>query len=435
MKKSISIGLLGLGTVGAGVVKIINDHQKDIVDQVGCHVKIDKILVRNIEKERQVDIDKSLLTTNSNDILDNSNIDIVIEVMGGVKIAREYTLKALKANKHVITSNKDLIALHGPELERTARNNNCDLFYEASVGGGIPLLKGLLNGLVADRITRVMGILNGTTNYILTEMSKEGVNYDSALQKAKEMGLAAIDPSEDVKGLDTASKMVILARLAFSANINLQDVKVEGISELSLTDLKYATQLGYTIKLIGIADRVDNNLEITVQPTLLSNHHPLASVKNMYNAVYINGENIGETMFYGLGTGSLSTATAVMSDVITVIKNMILDVNGKSTLGKPYQQIKSNTTKGTNSFYLRLHVKDEVGSFAIISNLFNQLGISFERILQKPSSRNEFAEIVVVTYKTPQNQFSKAVSELRNLHVVHNVDSYFRVEENSDIKN
>ena len=427
MKKDISIGLLGLGVVGSGVIKIVEDHQEELVHQLGRGVKVEKVLVRNIEKARQIEIDHDLLTTDCEDVLANPNIDIVVEVMGGVEDARKYILEALHAKKHVITANKDLIALHGPELEETAKQNGCDLFYEASVGGGIPLLRGLSDGLVSDRIQQVMGIVNGTTNYILTKMDQEGQDYEDALQKAQELGFAEADPTADVEGLDAARKMVILARLSFFTNVELEDVEVEGISNVSLTDIEYGKKLDLTMKLIGFANRLNNQIEVSVQPTFLSNTHPLASVNDEFNAVYVNGEAVGETMFYGPGAGSLPTATAVMSDVVATIKNMLLGVNGKKFVKPRFKKELTPADKRYSQFYLRLHVKDETGAFASISELFNQLDISFERILQTPVNKG-FAEIIVVTHETSFENFQNAMNKLDELDVIDTVESYFRVE-------
>lgn len=427
MDKKISIGLLGLGVVGSGVIKIIEDHQEELVHQLGRGVQVEKVLVRDIEKARKIEVDDALLTTDCAEVIDNPNIDVVIEVMGGVDIARDYILQSLQAKKHVVTANKDLIALHGPQLEETARENGCDLFYEASVGGGIPLLRGLSDGFVSDRIQQVMGIVNGTTNYILTKMDQEGQSYEDALQKAQELGFAEADPTADVEGLDAARKMVILARLSFFTNVDLDDVEVEGISNLSLTDIDYGNKLDLTMKLIGFANRHDDEIEVTVQPTFLSKNHPLASVSDEYNAVYVNGENVGETMFYGPGAGSLPTATAVMSDVVEAIKNMILGVNGQKFVEPRFKKKLTPANHRFSQFYLRLHVKDELGAFASISELFNQQGISFERILQTPVKKG-FAEIIVVTHKTSLENFQTAMKELDELHVIDNVESYYRVE-------
>lgn len=427
MDKHISIGLLGLGVVGSGVIKIVEEHQEELFHQVGQKVSVDKVLVRNMDKAREIEFDHSILTTESSDVIDNPDIDVIVEVMGGIDTAKEYILRSLNAKKHVITANKDLIALHGPELETTAQENNCDLFYEASVGGGIPLLRSLSDGLVSDKIQQVMGIVNGTTNYILTKMDQEGQSYEDALAKAQELGFAEADPTADVDGLDAARKMVILARLSFFTNAELDDVEMEGISNLSLTDIDYGNKLDLTMKLIGFANRVDDQIEVTVQPTFLSKNHPLTSVNDEYNAVYVNGENVGETMFYGPGAGSLPTATAVMSDVVNAIKNMLLGVNGKKYVKPRFEKKLTPASKRYSQFYLRLHVKDELGAFATISELFNQEGISFERILQTPAKQG-FAEIIVVTHKASLANFKTALSKLDELNVVDNVESYFRVE-------
>ena len=427
MEKDVSIGLLGLGVVGSGVIQIVEDHQDELVHQLGCGVKVDKVLVRDMEKARKINVNEDLLTTNPDDVLANSNIDVVIEVMGGVETAREYILKALQAKKHVVTANKDLIAVHGPELEKAAHENGCDLFYEASVGGGIPLLRGLSDGFVSDRIQQVMGIVNGTTNYILTKMDKEGQSYEDALQKAQELGFAEADPTADVEGLDAARKMVILARLSFFTNVELDDVDVEGISNVSATDIDYGKKLDLTMKLIGFASRQDHQIDVSVEPTFIAKTHPLASVNDEYNAVYVSGENVGETMFYGPGAGGLPTATAVMSDVVEAIKNMGLGVNGKQFVIPRFKKELTPADKRFSQYYLRLRVKDEIGAFASISELFNQLGISFERILQTPR-KDELAEIIVVTHTASNENFATALKQLDKLDVVETVKSYYRVE-------
>jgi homoserine dehydrogenase len=427
VKSEVSVGLLGLGVVGSGVIKIIEEHQENLVHRLGRNVKVEKVLVRNIEKARQVNIDENLLTTNSDDVLKNPNIDVVVEVMGGVDVARKYITEALKAKKHVVTANKDLIALYGPELEKLARENGCDLFYEASVGGGIPLLRGVADGLVSDRIQQVMGIVNGTTNYILTKMAKEGESYEDALRKAQELGFAEADPTADVEGLDAARKMVILARLSFLTNVELDDVEVAGISKIALEDIEYGKKLNLTMKLIGFAKRNGEEIEVNVQPTFLADTHPLAAVNDEYNAVYVSGEAVGETMFYGPGAGSLPTATAVLSDVVEVIKNMILGVNGQKFIRPQFEKKLAPPSNRYSQFYIRMNVKDETGAFARISDLFNKLGISFERILQTPNEKGH-AEVIVVTHETSYENFKQALENLDNLDVVESIKSHYRVE-------
>lgn len=428
MKSNVSIGLLGLGVVGSGVIKLINDHQEDLIHQTGCSISVNGVLVRDVERVRDIEVDHSLFTTEPDDVLMNPEIDVIVEVMGGIEEARQYILKAFESKKHVITANKDLIALHGPELEKAAVKNQCDLFYEASVAGGVPILRGLSDGLVSDKIQQVMGIVNGTTNYILTKMNEEGVTYEDALKEAQELGFAEADPASDVDGLDAARKMVILTRLAFSADFNLKDVELSGIRDIQLKDLQYGDQLGYTMKLIGFADCHNNQVGVSVQPTFLSKSHPLSDVKNNYNAVYVYGEAVGETMFYGAGAGSLPTATAIMSDVVTVIKNMKLEVNGRQFVRTKLQKELKTADLQLEQYYFRLQVKDEVGAFSSISSLFNERNISFKRILQNPIKKHETAEIVVVTHQTSFENFNKALKDLKEMNVVLHVNSFYKVE-------
>lgn len=429
MKENISVGLLGLGVVGSGVIQIINNHQEELAHQLGCKVTVGRVLVRDIEKARKKDIDPAVLTTEASDVLNDPEIDVIVEVMGGIDETRKYILTAFENGKHVITANKDLIALHGPELQEAASKNNCDLYYEASVGGGIPILRTLSDGLVSDKINQVMGIVNGTTNYIMTKMDKEGMPYETALKQAQELGFAEADPTSDVEGLDAARKMVILARLAFLTDFDLEDVEVRGISNIALSDLEYGKKLGYVMKLIGFASFNNEHVEVSVQPTLLSESHPLAGVENEFNAVYVNGEAVGETMFYGPGAGSLPTATAIMADVVAAIKNMRLGVNGRRFIEPRFKKQLTPPEQSFSQYYVRLLVKDEVGAFANISQLFNEVGISFEKILQTPrKQQQELAEIILVTHKTSTDKFQKALGELENLSVVDTVKSYYRVE-------
>lgn len=428
MGNKVSIGLLGLGVVGTGVIKIIKDHQEKLVHQLGSDVQVKSALVRSLDKERDVSLEGTLLTTNPDDILNDPEIDIIVEVMGGIDQTREYILKAFSTKKHVVSANKDLVALHGPELQEAARKNKCDFYYEASVAGGIPILRGITEGLSSDRITKIMGIVNGTTNYILTKMDKEGSSYDVALKQAQELGFAEADPTADVEGLDAARKMAILARLAFSMDVDLEDVKVKGISNISLDDLKYANKLGYTMKLIGNADFKDDKIEVDVQPTMLAKNHPLASVNDEFNAVYVYGDAVGETMFYGPGAGSLPTATAITSDVVSVIKNMLLGVTGSQHLDPHFDKQLKTADKRFGQYYVRLHVKDEVGVFSRISALFNDLNISFKRILQNPIIKDENAEIIVVTHQTSLEKFQTALNQLKDLDAVIETKSYYKVE-------
>lgn len=428
MVKSVSVGLLGLGTVGSGVVKIIENHQDKLMHQVGCPVEIKKVAVRDRDKKRDVVLPEAVLTTHVEEVINDPDIDVVIEVMGGVEETRQYILTALKNGKHVITANKDLMALYGTELLSVASEYGCDLFYEASVAGGIPILRSLVDGLASDRITKMMGIVNGTTNYILTKMSKFNRPYEEVLAEAQALGYAEADPTSDVEGLDAARKMAILARLGFSMNIDLQDVYVKGITGITEEDLNYSKRLGYTMKLIGIAHRDGDKVEVSVQPTLLPETHPLASVNDEYNAVYVYGEAVGETMFYGPGAGSLPTATSVVSDLVAVVKNMRLGVNGRSAVTPQYDKQLKDDSEIYSKYFLRIHVKDQVGAFAKITSLFSERGVSFEKILQLPLKQKDLAEIVLVTHQASLKDYRDVLQQLRDLEVVEKVKSSYRVE-------
>ncbi|WP_078594128.1 homoserine dehydrogenase [Evansella clarkii] len=428
MKDVISVGLLGLGTVGSGVVHLIDNHQDKLKHQVGCNVKITKILVSQLEKKRDVQTNGSRLTINPDDILEDSEIDVVIEVMGGIESAREHVLKALRNHKHVVTANKDLMALHGKELLQAAAENGCDLFYEASVAAGIPILRSLTEGLSSDRITKMMGIVNGTTNYILTKMSQEGRGYDEVLKEAQELGFAEADPTSDVEGLDAARKIAILGTLGFSMHIDLDDVSVSGISSVTAEDLEYCRQLGYTMKLVGIASRTEDKAEVSVEPVLLPDAHPLASVHNEFNAIYVYGEAVGETMFYGPGAGKLPTATAVVSDLVEVLKNMRLDVNGNSAVIPQFVKKLKTEDEVFAKYFLRIHAKDKPGTFAALTTLFSELEISLEKILQLPLKNSGLAEIIIVTHKAAKSDYKNVLRQLDLLEEVVDVKSSYRVE-------
>lgn len=426
--KKISIGLLGLGTVGSGVVTILTNHQDKLMHQVGCPIELKKVVVQDLHKERSVEVDQSLLTKNVDEVINDPEIDVVIEVMGGVEETRKYILAALRNKKHVVTANKDLMALYGSELLLEASENGCDLFYEASVAGGIPILRSLVDGLASDRITKMMGIVNGTTNFILTKMSKDKRAYEDVLAEAQHLGYAESDPTADVEGLDAARKMTILATLGFSMNIDLQDVRTQGITTITEEDLDYSKRLGYTMKLIGIAHRDGEKVEVSVQPTLLSENHPLAAVNDEYNAVYVCGEAVGETMFYGPGAGGLPTATAVMSDLVGVMKNMRLGVNGLSAVSPQYEKKLKLDSERYSKYFLRIHVQDQVGAFAKITTIFSEHGVSFEKILQLPLNKSNVAEIVLVTHRASLKDYEEILGQLESLEVVKQVKSSYRVE-------
>ncbi|MFD2705429.1 homoserine dehydrogenase [Salibacterium lacus] len=430
MTQKAAVGILGLGTVGSGVIRILEDHRKELTHQTGCDIYAKKILVQDASKQRDVNVEGLTLTEKAADVLEDPEIRIVIEVMGGVEESREYILQSLSSKKHVITANKDVMALHGTELLQAAEDNGCRLLYEASVAGGIPVIRGMTEGLAADRISRIMGIINGTTNYILTKMFQDERDYEEVLAEAQDLGFAESDPTSDVDGLDAARKIAILARLGFSMNVELEDVEVEGIRGVTTEDMQYCAQLGYSLKLIGLAKRAEDRIELTVQPMLIPNNHPLASVQDEYNAVYIHGEAVGETMFYGPGAGSLPTATAIVSDLTAVVKNMMLGAEG-STISKPlHTKALQNNEEVESKYFIRLHVKDQTGTFDDLSTLFKNENVGFDKLQQWPLEEENGAasEVVIITHLTNRAAYERIYQELENMDVVLEVKSTYRVE-------
>ncbi|MGA8941946.1 MAG: homoserine dehydrogenase [Thermoactinomyces sp.] len=429
MQKEIRIGLLGLGTVGAGVVRIISNHQEELYKQTGLHLKINKILVQDKNKKREVSVEPDLLTVHAEEIIKNPEIDVVIEVMGGIEPAKQYILEALNRKKHVVTANKDLMALHGAEILRVAQENRCDVFYEASVAGGIPILRALTDSFSSDRITRIMGIVNGTTNYILSRMSQSRAGYQETLEEAQKLGYAEANPASDVEGWDAAYKMSILSTLGFHVAMNLNEVDVKGITDVSIDDIELGKKMGYEMKLLGMAKLDDQKIEVSVQPTLVRKTHPLASVNGVYNAIYIEGEAVGETMFYGPGAGALPTATSVVSDLVTVVRNMKLGVNGQKMVA-PYKekQLKTDYEKYAK-YFLRMVVADQRGVLAQLTQLFANNHISLEQVIQQPYNGGKRAEIILVTHEAAKGDLKEAMSQMREMDVIDSIESCYPVIE------
>ncbi|MCR8978800.1 homoserine dehydrogenase [Brevibacillus laterosporus] len=427
-KKQVKVGLMGLGTVGTGVVRIVDAHQEDLFNQTGLSIEIHKILVQDKEKARTVAVDQTKITTNADDLLEDPDIDVIVEVIGGIQHTKDYLLKALAQGKNVVTANKDLMALHGAELLHKAQEKKCDVLYEASVAGGIPILRALVEGFSSDRITKMMGIVNGTTNYIMTKMSKEGAEYREVLAEAQALGYAESDPTADVEGFDAARKMAILSTLGFRVPMNLEDVQVRGISKVSKEDIAYGKKLGYEVKLLGIARRDDDEIEVSVQPTMVHKSHPLASVNGVFNAVYVHGEAVGETMFYGPGAGEMPTATAVVSDLITVVKNMKLGVNGRGTVA-PYKEKKLKTDdKKFSKYFMRLIVADKRGVLAQITNLLAEKDVSLDQVIQQPYQDSGQSEIVMVTHTASKFNVASVLQTLEGMDVINEIKSYYQVE-------
>lgn len=426
--KPVKIGLLGLGTVGTGVVRIVEGHQEDLSSQVGSPIVIERIAVKHLEKYRSVSVDQSKLTEDPWEVIRDPEIDVIVEVMGGIDQTKTYILEALDRGKHIVTANKDLMALHGAEILAKAQEKQCDVFYEASVAGGIPIIRTLIEGFSSDRIMKIMGIVNGTTNYILTKMSQEGASFEDVLAEAQALGYAEADPTSDVEGLDAARKMAILGTLGFRTNVELQDVSVKGISQVTKEDISYAKRLGYEMKLLGIAERQDDEVSISVQPTMVRKGHPIAAVNGVFNAVYVYGEAVGETMFYGAGAGEMPTATSVVADLVAIIKNLKLGVNGLKAI-VPYKPKKLKTDEQISyKNFILLHVDDKAGVLAQITQVFAQHDVSLESVVQQPNDQNPDAEIIIVTHHASKANMDKVLNHFEGLEVIRRIKSVYRVE-------
>lgn len=427
-KQIVKLGLMGFGTVGTGVVRIIQAHQEDLQKQTGLGIEISKILVQDADKSRNISAMDNMLTTDPAELLDDSEIEVIVEVIGGIHPAKEYILAALERGKHVVTANKDLMALHGAEILEKAQEKGCDVFYEASVAGGIPILRALVEGFSSDRITKMMGIVNGTTNYILTKMSQEGAEYADVLKEAQALGYAEANPTSDVEGFDAARKMAILATLGFRVPMKLEDVDVKGISAVSKEDIAYGKQLGYQVKLLGLARRDGEAIEVSVQPTMISKSHPLASVNGVFNAVYVHGEAVGETMFYGPGAGEMPTATAVVSDLVTVVKNRKLGVNGRGMVAPYKEKILKDDSQKLSKYFLRIVVADKRGVLAQITQLLADRNISLEQVIQQPYNNGGQAEIIMITHQSSKNDMDGVLKQMEQMEIITEVKSCYRVE-------
>lgn len=427
MKSVIQIGLLGLGTVGGGVVKILQENAANISQKVGLPLKISSILVRNKDKQRSVDTGDAKVTTDINEILADPDIDIIVEVMGGEQPAKEYILQALKAGKHVVTANKDVVAKYGRELFAAAEDNHVDLLFEASVGGGIPIIRPLKQCLAANKITEVMGIVNGTTNYMLTKMTNEKMSYADVLAEAQAKGYAESDPTADVGGWDAARKIAILSSIAFSSRVTLDDVYVEGITNISVEDIEYARELGYVIKLVAVAKDNEHGIEVRVHPAFIPNSHPLAGVSDVFNAIYVKGHAVGEAMFYGRGAGGLPTASAVTADIIDVARDIKHNVSSRILCTCFENKPLCPVGKTESPYYIRLLVEDKPGVFAAIAGAFGAQQVSLHSVIQKRKINN-CAEIVLITYPVSNDNIKLAMNTLDGMSVVTKVRSVIRVE-------
>ena len=422
--ESVKIGLLGCGHVGSALARLIATNGDEIEARSGVRLEVSRIAVRNLALDRDVPLPASVFTHDSAAVVTDEDVDIVVEVIGGIEPAREHIVEALKAGKPVVTANKELLANFGKELFDTAAGSGVDLLFEASVAGGIPLIRPLRESLAGDRIRRVMGIVNGTTNYILSRMSESGATFNDALGEAQNLGYAERDPTADVEGFDAAAKAAIIATIAFGARVVAGDVYREGISSLTDADIASARELGYEVKLLAVAEESDRGIAVRVHPTMLPVGHPLASVRDSFNALFIEADAVGELMFYGRGAGGMPTASAVLGDVIDAAKNLVSGARG-ATVGtlarKPIRPI----DEVESQFYLQLEVADEPGVLAAIAEEFGARSVSIKSMQQE--GIGDGARLIFITHLAREADLRATIHALREVGAVHRVGSVLRV--------
>ncbi|MGZ4736066.1 MAG: homoserine dehydrogenase [Acidimicrobiia bacterium] len=420
----VRVGLLGCGHVGSALVRLITDNGDSIETRTGVRLQVAKVAVRNLSRERDVALPASVFTNDANSVVSDPEVDVVVEVIGGIEPARELIVDALKSGKPVVTANKELLANFGKELFEAAELAGVDLLFEASVAGGVPLMRPLRESLAGDRIYRVMGIVNGTTNYILTRMSEEGASFSDALAEAQTLGFAERDPTADVEGFDAAAKAAIIATIAFGARVVAGDVYREGISELTDADMASARELGYVVKLLAVAEEDAHGVAVRVHPTMIPSHHPLASVRESFNAVFIEAEAVGELMFYGRGAGGAPTASAVLGDLIDASKNLVSGGRG-ATIGSLARKPVRPIDEVESQFYLQLEVADQPGVLAEIAGQFGEHDVSIKSMQQIGIGAE--ARIIFITHRAREADLRATVHALRDVKSVHRVGSVLRV--------
>ena len=435
MQNKINVGLIGAGTVGGGTYKILKENFSEIFRKTGMEIVVSALAEKDLNRAREVVDDKTKIYEDAFDLVKDKSIHIIVELIGGTGISKDLVEEAIKNNKHVVTANKALIAMHGKELVSLANKHNVNLAYEAGVAGGIPIIKSLREGLVGNKIEWVVGILNGTTNYILTEMKENNLAFDVALKQAQELGFAEADPTFDIEGVDAAHKITILASIAFGIPINFDAVHIEGISNLNQKDIMYAEELGYKIKLLGITKCIKDSVELRVHPTLIPEKRLVANVDGPMNAVLVQGNMVGPTLYYGAGAGSEPTASAVVADIVDLARN--LESNNTTAipiLGFIKNEIKEKKILSiediTSEFYLRLSMKNEPGVLAKITQVFAEHSISIDAMVQKEIHEDdEVVDIVLVTSIMIEREVNKIINEIEALPENKNKAVKLRIEQ------
>jgi homoserine dehydrogenase len=425
-RKEIRLGQLGCGTVGSGVVRILRENAGFISRRTGCDIRVIGIAVRDLADPRYVEVPEDMLTTAAMEIISHPEVDILVEVMGGIEPARTFVLEAISRGKHVVTANKELMSTHGGEILRAAEEKGVDVAYEASVAGGIPIILPLKQSLAGNAINQILGIVNGTTNYVLTRMTEEGLSFSQALSKAQSLGYAEPDPSADVEGRDAAAKLAILASIAFNSRVTLDDVYCEGITAITSADISFARDLGYVIKLLAVAKDEPEGISVRVHPTMIPASHPLAAVRDENNAVFVSGDAVGELMFYGKGAGSLPAASAVVGDIIAISRHML---SGGHMVGctcfreKPIKAMEDTFCR----YFMIFDVPDRPGVLARIAGVFGDNQVSIKSVIQHGTGKE--ARIVLITHAVKEGNLRACVSGLERLEEVNRIASVIRVED------
>jgi len=426
----INIGILGFGTVGTGTAKILMGNQSVIRERSGLEINLRRIADLDIKRDRGIRLKKGMLTNDALSVINDPDIHIIVELIGGTTVAKDMVLRALKAGKHVVTANKALLATHGKEIFRTAAGNGLQVGFEASVGGGIPIIKVLREGLVANRIKAVFGIVNGTTNYILTKMTDEGAEFSEVLKEAQKLGYAEADPTYDIEGIDSGHKLAILATLAYGSHFSIRDVYTEGITRISPMDIEFARELGYKLKLLAIAKETGGKVELRVHPTMVPEEYLISKVDGVYNAVYVEGDAVGSTLYYGRGAGDMPTGSAVVSDIVDIARSMAggcaRQRGTDAAVTKPKSLMKMDDV--VSMYYFRFSALDRPGVLSKISGILGKHNISIISVIQKGRHRGKGVPLVVLTHSAREKDVSAALREINRLSVVDGKAVCIRVE-------
>jgi homoserine dehydrogenase len=423
--RTLRVGLLGCGTVGTAVARLLHDHREDIARRAGCRLEVSKVAVRDPSKRRDVPVHPSAFTPDPMEVVDDPDVDIVCELMGGSEPAGSLILAAFDRDKPVVTANKELLSTRGRELFDASDAKGLDLYFEAAVGGGIPLVRPLKESLTGERLTSIIGIVNGTTNYVLTRMSEDGMSFAEALGEAQRLGYAEGDPTADVDGHDAAAKCAILASIAFNARVVAGDVYREGIGTVTTEDIEFARRLGYVVKLLAIAELHEERVAARVHPAMIPAGHPLAAVRDAFNGVFVEGPNVGELMFYGRGAGGEPTATAVVGDLVTVARNLLAGARGVGCTCFLERSLRP-MSEMEGQYYILLRVEDRPGVLAEIASVFGRNDVSIKSVWQEGTGAD--AQLVFITHRAREGSFQQAVTELGGIRAVEEVRSILRVE-------